>query len=157
MKKNLVLLTGIVFLFTILIAGGCSNGDEPKDSTVIIYLQAHEIDGKMHLKMYDSNDKTIVVIDTLHTVIQPGTEVIWMLPNDSGIRKIQKISPKNGPGNIIHGDARGSLFKKEKKLKIHDTAQVGEEGYLIKFKGTDGKPHTIDPFLKIPPGSGGTE
>ncbi len=155
MKKNLLLLTGIVFLSTLLVAGGCSNGDEPKESTVTIYLQAHEIDGEMHLKMWDSNDITIVVIDTLHTVIQPGTEVIWMLANESGIKKIQKISPKNGPGNIIHGDARGSLFKKEKKLKIRDKAQEGEESYLIKFKDMDGRPHTIDPYLRIPPQSGG--
>ncbi len=60
MKKNLTFLTGIVFLITILVAGGCSqagsNGIQPIGNdgkppiaweeldTVKIYLKAHKID-----------------------------------------------------------------------------------------------------------------
>ena len=161
MKKILTHLIGIVFLITILIAGACSpEGNNGKLQVgleeVSIYLKAHEIDGKMHLKMYDSNDPTIVVVDTLHTYVRDSTLVIWRLADQSGIKKILKISPKNGRGNIIIRDARGFLTSQKKKLKIPDKQTPDdEEEYLIKFKDSDGNPHTIDPYLRIPRQSGG--
>jgi hypothetical protein len=152
MKKNLILLTGIVFLITILAAGGCNNDDRPIGSKkVTIYLKAVEIKGEKHLEMYDSNDTTIVVVDTLHTDVQDSTEVTWKLVDDSGIRKIMKISPKNGPGDIIPGPATGFLSPKKKKLKIPGNQKPDtEEAYNIKFKDTDGEKWVIDPFLRIP-------
>ena len=73
MKKILTHLTGIVLLVAILFAGACNPGRDNDFKRVIIYLQAHEIGGEMHLKMYDSNDPTIVVVDTLQTEVRPGT------------------------------------------------------------------------------------
>ena len=155
MKKILTVPIVIVFLITILVTGGCKSAgdtDQPKGlEEVTIYLQAHEIDEEMHLKMYDSNDTTIVVVDTLHTYVQDSTLVIWTLADDSGIRKIKKISPKEGKGKIIPGDATGFLSPKKKKLKIPDNQKPDtEEGYYIIFRDTNGKKHKIDPYLKIP-------
>ena len=156
MKKKLLLLTGIAFSLAILAAGGCSNSEGPKDtSEVYIYLKVIDINGEKHLQMFDSNDRNIVVIDTLHTQVQAGTKVFWALAESSGISSIKKIGPKNPNGNIIPGDASGVIFTKKKKLKIPKNAKSGEEGYYIKFKDEDGKTTTIDPYLKIPPQAGG--
>jgi len=156
MKKNLTFLTGIVFLITILVAGGCESATTNDDSNgskdlkrVTIYLQAHEIDEEMHLKMYDSNDLDKVVVDTLHTVVQPGTKVIWKLVKDSGIEKVEKIGPTN-EGEIIIEDATKIIFTKRFKLKIPKNATPGEDEYDIDFKAEDGKTWKIDPYLKIP-------
>jgi hypothetical protein len=124
-------------------------------------VEAFEEGGKMHLKMYDSNNPDIVV-DTLETLVEPGTTVFWVALDDSGIRKLKKISPKNGPDKIITGNASGflyTLFTGKKKLKIPDNAPKpsDREKYDIKFKDTDGETWTIDPYLKIPPQIGGGE
>ena len=148
MKKILTLLTGIVFLITILVAGGCNPAKENDFKRVIIYLQAHETNVEKHLKMYDSNDKTIVVVDTLHTEVRPGTKVIWKLVKDSGIEKAEKIGPKI-PGKIIDRDATRILFTKKFKLKIPKNAEPGEEKYDIDFLDMESKPHSIDPYLRI--------
>jgi hypothetical protein len=150
MKKNLTLLTGIVFLITILLAGACSpaKGKEPKK--VKIYVQAYEKDGKMHLKMYDSNDPSIVVIDTLHTKVWPGTKVIWKLVKDSGIKKLEKIGPK-APGRVINKDAKKIPGTKKFQFKIPDNAPDNtEDKYDIKFTDKNGDSYTIDPYLRIP-------
>ena len=148
MKKNLTFLTGIVLLITFLVSGACNSAKENDFKRVIIYLQAHETNGGKHLKMYDSNDKTIVVVDTLHTEVRPGTKVIWKLVKDSGIEKVEKIGPKN-PGEIIIKDATRILFTKKFKLKIPKKATSGEEKYDIKFKDMDGNTVPIDPYLRI--------
>ena len=133
MKKNLAFLTGIVFVITILVAVGCSPAKGKDLKKVKIYLQAQEKDGKMHLKMYDSNDKTIVVIDTLHTEVRPGTKVIWKLVKDSGIEKVEKIGP-NPPGKVIHKDAKKIPFTKNFRLQIPENAPSNtEDKYDIKF------------------------
>ena len=161
MKKNLTFLTGIVFLITILVAGGCESEteDDPKvplRGEVTIYLmKAFEDDSGKHLKMYDSNYPDSIVVDTLETLVEPGTKVFWVVLNDSGIKKLKKISPKDGPGKIITGDATGflyTLFTKKKKLNIPDNAPkpCEREGYDIMFKYKDGKTWKIDPYLKIP-------
>jgi len=150
MKKILILLTGIVFIITILVAGACSPAKNNDFKRVIIYLQAHETNGEKHLKMYDSNGTTIVVVDTLHTEVRPGTKVIWKLVKDSGIKKAEKIGPKN-QGKIIINDATRILFTKRFKLKIPKNAPWNtEEKYDIDFLDKDSKPHSIDPYLKIP-------
>lgn len=156
MKKMLILLKGIAFILAVLAAGGCSNIDGPKDSSeVYIYLKVIEINGEKHLQMFDSNNRNIVVIDTLHTQVQAGNKVFWALAESSGISSIKKIGPKHPNGNIIPGDATGVMFTKKKKLKIPKNAISGEEAYYIKFKDADGKTTTIDPYLKIPPQAGG--
>lgn len=159
MKKNLKFLTGIVFFIAILAACASipevNNGTQPRSweelDTVIIYLKAIEINGVHHLEMYDSNDKTKKEIDSLHTLVRDSTVVFWTVADQSGIKKIKKISPKKGPGKIIPGDATGFLTPKKKKLKIPDGQTFGdEEEYLIKIKDTNGDIWTIDPHLKIP-------
>ena len=160
MKKILTLLTGIVFLITILIAGGCKSAgdnDQPillRGEVTIYLMEAFEKNGKKHLRMYDSNNPDIIVVDTLETLVKPGTKVIWVALDESGIEKLKKIGPKQR-GDIIRKDAAGflyTLFTKKKKLKIPDNAPIPSERekYDIKFKYKDGKTWTIDPYLKIP-------
>jgi len=162
MKKNLTFLTGIVFLITILVAGGCESEteDDPKvplRGEVTIYLmKAFEDDSGKHLKMYDSNYPDSIVVDTLETLVEPGTKVFWVVLNDSGIKKLKKISPKDGNGNIMHRDASGffyTLFTGKKKHIVPNNAPKpsDKEEYLIKFKYKDNKTKTVDPYLKIPP------
>ncbi len=117
MKKILTHLTGIVFLITILVAAACSS--EPSTQSlqekknVEIYCEAIEIAGAMHLRMYDSNDKSKIVIDTLHTDVKRGTKVIWRWVQDSEMQEFLKISPKK-PGKIMKNDAK----------KIHGTKEI---------------------------------
>ena len=156
MKKILSLPTVIVFLITFLVAGGCGSPLE-RDNCVIkntkrvkIYLKAIVQNGEKHLQMYDSNDTTKLVVDDLETCVMPGMKVIWKRAKNSGIKKITKIGPKNA-GKIIIKDATRVLFTKKFKLKIPKKAPYNtEEKYDIDFLDKDSKPHSIDPYLKIP-------
>ncbi len=161
MKKILILLTGIVFIITILVAGACSNGKTPiglakeeiiKDSTrVTIYLKAIEIGGEKHLQMYDSNKPDDKVVDTLSTWVVPGTKVIWKLDQNSGIKKINKIGSSKEVRNIFKNDARKRFLSKGFKLKLSDDIDGEEEKYDIEITDTDGTPWPpIDPYLRIP-------
>jgi hypothetical protein len=170
MKKNLVLLTGIVFLITILAAGGCSKGNKPngsekeiiiknstrviiiKDSTrVEIHLKDTLIDGEKHLKMYDSNDPDNVVVDSLYTWVLPGMKVIWKFDRQSGIKNIKKIGSSKEGRKIFKEDARKKFLSKKFKLRIpNDAPWETTEEYDIKFEDKDGKTWLIDPYLRLP-------
>jgi hypothetical protein len=155
MKKILAHLTGIVFLITILIAGGCNQepGAKPAEDKkkVEIYCKAIEIDGKKHLIMYDSKDLYNVVVDSLVTDVKPGTRVIWKLVQGSGIEEFVKIGPKN-PGQIMTGNAEKVFLTKKLKFKIPKEAPIPSERekYDIKVKDIEGNIWEIDPYLRIP-------
>lgn len=113
MKKILTLLTGIVFLITILVAGGCTstaeknteatpedtrsdldfaldilNGDSTK---VFVYLKDTLKDGRKHLEMHNvkhTGEQGKKVIDTLTTVVYPKYTVFWRKTSDSEIQRI---------------------------------------------------------------------
>ena len=171
MKKNLTHLTGIVFLITILVAGGCSNpaDDNGKEETpqevagldeipkkVTIYLKAIKIKGEKHLEMYDSNNPDIVVVDSLVTLVNPGDTVVWEIISYWRMKKITKIG-RPTKGEIIDKDAEPIPDSKNFSLIIPEDAPVPseKEKYDIEFKGWFGKIWPIDPYLKIPPQSGG--
>ena len=161
MKKNLILLTGIVFLITILLAGGCSKGKPIemegvviiKDSTkVIIHLKYTLIDGEKHLEMYDSNDPENVVVDSLYTWVARGMKVIWKFDSQSGIKKIHEIGSSKEVRNIFKEDARKRFLCKSFKLKIPNNAPWDEtEEYDIEFEVKDGNIYKIDPYLRVRP------
>ncbi|RLA17532.1 MAG: hypothetical protein DRQ62_14855, partial [Gammaproteobacteria bacterium] len=107
MKKNLILLTGIVFLITILVAGSCSNGtkqnsspEEEKGSTnvaddsttVIVYLKERSIGGSMHLLMSDSRKPDCEVIDNLETEVYRGYTIIFKKAKHSEVDEVISIS-----------------------------------------------------------------
>ena len=156
MKKNLILLTGIVLLIAVLVAGGCKQAVIPpaakNPETVIIYLKAVKVNEENHLEMYDSNDPSRKVIDTLHTYVQDTTQVFWTLAENSGIKSIKRIKPKED-GKIITRTIRGAilvptevLMYKIPKNQIPNTQQ----GYRIKVKDTEGNKWEIDPYLRLP-------
>lgn len=165
MKKILTLLTGIVFIITILVAGGCGNadrqnkaastGDDPgvteTDTTrVEIYLKAILLDGSMHLEMYDSKKPKCEVVDNLVTVVYPGYTVSWKKATDSEIDEVLYIRPVKENGGIFPEDAMEDkgLFK----LIIPPNAPYDSiEKYEIVFKAKkDTTTWIIDPYLRIP-------
>ena len=122
MKKNLVLLTGIVFVITILLAGGCGSGNKQElvadvenestteeskediltDSTKVkIYLKDSLIDGRMHLEMYDSRDTTKIKVDSLYTLVYPGSTVTWKKATNSNVKDVIDIRPTGDVGNMF--------------------------------------------------------
>jgi len=176
MKKILTFLTGIVFLITILIVGSCKKDANPDDKNqkeairtlvegdtidnpkrVKIYVKDTLIDGNMHLKMYDSNEPDTVVVDTLHTWVLPKMKVIWKIDPESRIERIETISSSTKSRNIFHTDAKERFFHRGLKLRLLDGIKGKEEKYDIVITDKDGKTWPpIDPYLKIPPGAGGT-
>lgn len=109
MKKNLLILTGIVFLIAVLVAGGCSTGKKQKDNSneegaaqkavaadstkVDIFLKAIEIGGSMHLEMYDSKKPDCEVTDDHLIVVKRRYTVNWKNAAGSKIDEIKHIRP----------------------------------------------------------------
>jgi len=162
MKKILTLPTVIVFLLTILFAGGCQNDTEQSalpavengSITVTIYMKAKKIDGEKHLRMYNSYDRDKKVDDKLVTEVPPGATVIWKRTWFSGIKKIEKIGSKSGEGNIFKEDAKQIPNSKTFKIEIPADASPGEEEeYDIDFLDRGDNPHSIDPYIRIRPAS----
>jgi hypothetical protein len=168
MKKNLILLTGIVFLITILAAGGCGNNkknDSPKeeipnnspkvkdDSTKVdIYLKAVLIDGSMHLEMYDSRKHPCPAIDGLITVVYPGYTVTWKKAAESNINQVEDIRLKTDDGKLFGNEVQEIKAKSLWTLEIPATAKPDTIKYEIDFNVTGDKDttYTIDPYIKIP-------
>lgn len=163
MKRNLNLPTVFVVLLTILFAGGCDSADDPDNQItypdkVTIYLKLHIEDGKKYLEMYDSANPASSVINDLHTDVGPATKVIWKRTEDSGIRSIKKVGPKEEGGPIFPGDATTILLNKRFRIKVPKDAPVPtgeieyiEEAYDIIFVEKEtGEEIKIDPYLRIP-------
>ena len=179
MKRNLIVLTGIVFVISILIAVGCQQPKQTdstegeteltfgyinpsllaSDSTVEISLKDTLIDGRYHIFMYDSNDSTIQVVDNLYTDVEPGWTVYWINAPGSNIKEILNIRPVLENGVLFTEEAEEiELFdKKLYKYKVPDeiTPPVTEK-YEIVFtvkiqEGEEEKESTwcIDPYLRI--------
>jgi len=169
MKKNLAFLTGIVFVLTILLAGGCGNTTKQSDSekeengsaeeaneptTVDIFLKAVEIDGSWHLEMYDSKHDDCPAIDGLITEVNPEDTVYWEKAPASQIREVTLIRLMTDDytldGNIvekIEDKARDELWT----LIIPEIDETETIKYEIHFTvvGNDRDTIIIDPYLKI--------
>jgi len=152
MKKILTLPKAIVLLIAILLTGGCAKPQSLDKDVVEIYLRVVEINGAKHLQLYDSNDTTHVVVDTLTTDVWPKDKVYWVPLDGGGVEQLKKISPKK-PGKIIKRDAEKVPKSKKFKLKIPRKAPIPspKEKYDIVFIDKDGNTWPIDPYLRIPP------
>jgi hypothetical protein len=156
MKNPFAHLTGIVYLTTILILGGCSQADDPDKPSgdlkkVEIFLKVYVKDGEKHLEMYDSNKPESKVVDDLHTEVEPGTKVVWRRAKDSGIKSMKKVAPVD-PGEIFIGDAKTILLNKRFRTRIPNEKinRKKEEKYIIVFVDKEDKEETsIDPYLRI--------
>lgn len=151
MKKIFTLLTGILLLVAILIAGGChrltnaENKKGPKDVT--IHLKSVKKNGEKHLKLSDSNGN--VAIDHLITNVIPGTTVIWKPTIFSRIDNIERIYSSKGKIIFVNDAKRqgsGNVFK----LKVPDVVAPGTmEEYIILYTSKDGSRVEIDPYIRI--------
>ncbi len=174
MKKNLILLTGIVFLITILAAGGCSTGKKQNGSTpvvnladsteaekglkaveddpttVIIYLKDREINGIMHLEMSDSRKPDCSVIDNLETVVTPGDTIIFKKAQHSKVKEVTNIRVEYKVEKISLEDFRVDSGLYVLVLDPHGPWNIIVK-YDIEFFIKKDTTYTIDPYLKIPP------
>ena len=120
MKKILTHLTGIVFLITILVAGGCKTnkqnaeaieGNEPvieetltesdfsaeilaaDSNEVWVSLQETSIGCRKHLVMQNitHSERSKKVIDTLTTVVYPGYTVRWVKADSAKLKKVHHV------------------------------------------------------------------
>jgi len=171
MKKNLLFLTGIVFLITILVAGGCKTSPEPRalvggysdDPTAKhIRLKDSLIDDTMHLFMYDKKSECGVIDDHL-IVVKRNHTVKWKNAKDSKIEAILYIRPVGdstfwGAAPVIDRTEADSteffsINRGVLKLVIPDSATLDtlvkyEIGFTV--QGYKDTVFCIDPYLKIP-------
>ncbi len=157
MKKNLLILTGIVFLMTILAACGGRNESNPNNSvladndttTIYIYLKAALINGSMHLAMWDSKKPKCPVIDNLVTVVYSGNTVIWKKAPNSNIDKIISISPLDDV-NIFRNGVKEIEVDSTWTLKIPDNSVTPDTVKYIVVFTVKKDTITIDPYLEFP-------
>jgi hypothetical protein len=160
MKKNLLLLTGIVFVITILVSGGCKRDTQPKvtptadkgiqqvrDPKVFISLKAISIEGEVHLLMSDSKNPDCEVIDNLITVVYAEDTVIWKKGPNSNIRTIDQIILHEG-----HGFSSEFFIVDDSLIALQIPSIV--RGDTIKYDIVfthrhDVETDTIDPYLRI--------
>lgn len=165
MKRNLIVLTGIVLVLSVLVAVGCKQSPKQNGSTtddtqtqltadsteVDIYLKDTLIDGSMHLEMYDSKDTLKKVIDSLYTVVYPGYTVTWKKAHDSNIKDVLNIHPVKDDGNIFGKGVEETEYRSLYKLEIPPDAKPGTAKYEIYFTvKKDTTTWFVDPYLKIP-------
>jgi len=166
MKKNLTFLTGIVFLFAILVTGSCQNpskkkeaGTDPETAEVdstnpTIYLKDTIIEGSVHLLMHNERHPDRKVINDLVTVVHPGDIVKWKKTDESDINKIKYIRIKEVYGTGFSDEER--VIRDLIEFEIPSNAKPGifiyEIGFTVKQDTTT---HIIDPYLRVPPASGG--
>lgn len=157
MKKILTLLTGIAILITILAAVGCTTVQVPQAtddlSVVIIYMKDTLIGESHHLLLWDSNNPENKVVDKLITDVEDSSQVFWTLADNSGIRSLKKIKPKE-EGKILTKTIKGGILVPSVVLKYKvppNQAPEDIQAYKIKVKDIKGERWEIDPHLKIPP------
>jgi hypothetical protein len=163
MKNILTHLTGIVFVIAILIAGACKPHPSPEGSKpaeevptllsstsqdVDIFLKEILIDGRMHLEMYDTRDTLKKVVDSLETVVYPGSTVKWKNAANSEIEDIHDVRLIEADG--IFSISRDSIgLKRSFKLEIPIDADPDTIKYEIVFTVKDSGTWCIDPYLRI--------
>ena len=177
MKKNLILLTGIVFIIAVLAAGGCNRNPEskegvaddndstevpkeaePEETKVDVFLKDTLINGTMHLLMYDSKKEQCEVIDNHTVVVKRGYTVRWRKKQDSKIDKIERISRVGedptffGASPVAEDDAENRSLKLEiPKDAPSDTVIKYEIEFIVKMDASAKKDtFLIDPYLRIP-------
>ena len=171
MKKILTHLTGIVFVITILVAGGCKQVTKDNAETtagnertaleadskdVDIFLKEILIDGRMHLEMYDSRDTLKIRVDSLYTLVYPGSTVNWKKAAKSNVKAVHNIRPTEDDGNMFSNGVTMDMVKGLYTLVIPDSVGVDTVKYeivfTVKMDGEDEKETTwcIDPYLRIP-------
>lgn len=116
--------------------------------TVTIYLRSFEDKGKSRLSLFDSNRNS--GLDDLVTEVPAGAVIIWKLDCLSGIKNITRIYSKTGKRNVFKSDPKKRLLLPGFYLRLTEDAE-GEEAYGIDFILCDGRPLTIDPYIRVKP------
>lgn len=160
MKKLLTILTGIVFIIAILVAGSCSQCNKQNDSTnlgndstAVVYLKDTLIDGRMHLIMYNAKYPDKKVKDSLYTDVYRGYNVIFKKAHKSNIKHVHNMRPVEGYANIFK--EVDSDYRDLYQLKIYPDAPydtiVKYEIVLTVKDTTKETTWCIDPYLRVPP------
>lgn len=114
----------------------------------IIYLKAVEKDGEVILHLKDNegheHDKAIT------TFVDPGSNVTWILMEDSNIIQITGISTKENSMNIFSTKPHPIEGSKDWEAVVGDL-ESGKESYYIDFRYKDGKEYRDDPDVDIKP------
>lgn len=164
MKRNLIVLTGIVFVLAVLVAVGCNTRPNPESQTpeekvepkllpdskdVDIYLKEKLIEGRMHLEMYDTRDTTKIIVDNLETLVHPGSTVKWKKATGSEIDEVNDIHLIDADSTFtISRDTIGLM--RSQTLTIPISADTGTIKYEIVFTVKHGGgTWCIDPYLRI--------
>ena len=118
------------------------------DMLVTIKLRAIIKDKKHCLALFDSNRRGD--INNLETVAIPGSTIVWVLDDESGIKHISKIYSSEKESKIFPG----VLDMKSPEgfvLHIPDSLRVALEAYVIEYVLEDNTRVTIDPYIRIEP------
>ena len=155
-----------VMLFSILVFIAMHSCQEPPpakgnpDEVVFIYLKAINQNGQYHLEMRDSKGAKAIDDLTTEFVKEAGKsgKIIWKKDNQSGIKKLESITPKSGP-SIIFEDGVHKRLLGGMKLNLLEDLSAGPAGQIIEYytiifvPSHSNEPVTIDPAIEIRPPS----
>ena len=179
MKKNVSLLTGIVFLIALMIAGGCKTGVQTEDplkvkdiatdsmvtellrTPIIVCEAVEDSDGNLQFQMWDHNaydlatsseDDRLKINHPFVTDVQDNNVVIWKWSHDSEVKEFVEIGPLDPNPKIFPGKAnpQNSLHRVYLIITKNTAVENDIDGYYIKFIWK-GDTVTVDPYLQVPP------
>ena len=122
---------------------------EAKLMNAVIKLKAiKQKDGKviLHLKDNEGHDRD----KTITTDINPGGKITWELDNNSDIKEIIDIYPKEGSQNIF-AEKPQPVAGTNKWEGIVAKEASGKESYNIRFRYKDDSEEVNDPIVRIKP------
>ena len=112
-----------------------------------------KVDVTNKLLLFDSNRNGAV--NDLVTVVPSGALIVWKLDRCSGIRKITKITPKEGKGEEYWKKLKPRLLCEGFVMQAPEVDEPLDLPYNIEYipYGKDIKPVSIDPLIRVSPPS----
>jgi hypothetical protein len=127
-----------------------------RNMDVTIYLRSVSKDKKKNLAMFDTKGNGD--INNLETVADPGSMIIWKLDQNSGIKKLNKISSREKKSRIFKNKP---IIKSDGEIVLQLPPDLDEaiEAYIIEYviEVTNDKGEkqdvtmVLDPYIRIEP------